>query len=98
MQSSFCKFHSVETALVKVTYDLLIASDSDCLSILVFLDLSAAFDTVDRSLLITRLEAVFGVSDNVLKWIRSYLTHRKHFVTMGGFRSEVGFVKSGVLQ
>ncbi len=98
LQSGFRTFHSVETALVKITNDLQIASDSGCLSILVLLDLSSAFDTVDHILLITCLETVFGVSDTVLEWFRSYLTDRKQFVTLGGFRSEVGFVKSGVPQ
>ncbi len=98
LQSGFRKFHSVETALVKITNDLQIASDSGCLSTLVLLDLSSAFDTVDHILLITRLETVFGVSDTVLEWFRSYLTDRKQCVTLDGFRSEVGFVKSGVPQ
>lgn len=98
LQSGFRKFHSTETALVKVTNYLLIASDSGCLSILILLDLSAAFDTVDHSLLINLLETVFGVSDTALKWFKSYLSDRKQFVVMGGCRSEVGVVKSGVPQ
>ncbi len=95
LQSGFCKFYSTETALVKVTNDLLIASDSGYFSILILLDLSAAFDTVDHLVLITRLETVFGVSDIAL---RCYLSDRKQFVSMGGFRSKISVVQSGVPQ
>ncbi len=98
LQSGFRKLHSTETALVKVTNDLLMAFDSGRLSILILLDLSAAFDTIDHSILIIRLETVFGVSDSALKWFKSYLSDRKQFVVMGGCRSEVGVVYSGVPQ
>ncbi len=96
LQSGFHKLYRTETALVMVTNDLLIASDSGYFSVLILLDLNAAFDTVDHLVLITRLETVFGVSDIALNWFRSYLSDHKQFVSMGVFRSKIGVVQSGV--
>ncbi len=66
--------------------------------ILILLDLSAAFDTVNHIRLLNRLENVFGVSETVLTWFRSYLTDRQQFVYMNGSRSEKGPVRTGVPQ
>ena len=54
-QSAFRKLHSTEIALIRVHNDIAIASDQRRLVILLLLDLSAAFDTVDLCILLSRL-------------------------------------------
>ena len=66
-QSAYRKCHSTETALLHIVNDLLQASDRGCVSFLSLLDLSAAFDTIDHNILITRLLSTFGCSGMVLE-------------------------------
>ncbi len=96
LQSGFCKLHSTETAFFKVTNDLLVAADSGSLSVLILLDLSAAF--VDHSLLLSRLETVCGITDTALNWFKSYLSDRRQFVSLRGCKSNIGSVQFGVPQ
>jgi len=72
--------HSTETTLGKVTNDILLASDSGLVSVLVLLDLSAAFDTIDQSILLQRVEHVIGIKGTALGWFKSYLSDRYQFV------------------
>ncbi len=90
--------HSTETALVKVTNDLLLASDQGCISLLVLLDLSAAFDTIDHDILIDRLQNYTGIQGQALRWFRSYLSDRYHFVYLNGESSHLSPVKYEVTQ
>uniref|UniRef100_A0A3B4T3X5 Reverse transcriptase domain-containing protein n=1 Tax=Seriola dumerili TaxID=41447 RepID=A0A3B4T3X5_SERDU len=97
-QSGFRPHHSTETALIKVINDLHINTDSKKISILVLLDLSAAFDTVDHKILLERLEKWVGLSGPVLKWFNSYLHDRKSYVSISDFSSNKKDVTCGVPQ
>ena len=79
-QSAYRKCHNTETALLRVVNGLLQASDSGCVSILSLLDLSAAFNTIDHSILITSLRSTFGCFGMVLDWFISCLISRTQSV------------------
>ena len=66
--------------LTRINNDLLRAIDDNACVILVLLDLSAAFDTVDHQILLTRLKCRYGVKGNALAWMRSYLSNRFQYV------------------
>ena len=70
MQSAYRKNHSTETALLKVTNDILMDMNSQHAVLLVLLDLSAAFATVDYSALLRRLQTSFGISGAPLDWFK----------------------------
>jgi len=65
-QSAYCKHHSTETALLYIYNHLVNAIGSQKLSFLCLLNLSAAFDTIDHSVLLTRFSSWFGVYGSVL--------------------------------
>jgi len=97
-QSAYRRFHSTETALVRVVNDLLGVIDQGSGSLLSLLDLSAAFDTIDHSILLKRLEVSFGISGKVLDWFRSYLSSRKQMVVIDKHESKHCDLKCGVPQ
>ena len=76
LQSAYRDKHSTETALIKVQNDILSALDAGSSVILLMLDLSAAFDTIDHDILLSRLCNVYGITGDALDWFRSYLTGR----------------------
>ena len=97
-QSSYKQYHSCETALIKVQDDILRAVDSKKCVILVLLDLSAAFDTVDHKKLLSMLGEKLGLCGTTLKWFASYLSDRIQSVIIDGAESDVWKILFGVPQ
>ena len=97
-QSGFRNFHSTETAITRVVNDILLALDKNTSTMLVLLDLSAAFDTIDHSTLLHRLEHYVGFGGTALGWLESYLTDRTQFVHHEGAESKHCKLRFGVPQ
>ena len=76
LQSAYRKGHSTETALLKIKADTDRILDEGDGVLLVMLDLSAAFDTLDHSILLRRLQESVGFKATALKWLKSYLSNR----------------------
>ena len=92
------RFHNTETALLKIFNDLLMAADEKKVTVLVLLDLSAAFDTIDHNILINRLRKTFGFDGTVLEWFRSYLIGRTQSICIDGCTSKPRTLLFGVPQ
>lgn len=75
-QSAYRPFHSTETSLLKLTNDVLCNMEQRKVTLLVAVDLSAAFDTVDHTVLQDILHSRFGIDNTALEWFRSYLADR----------------------
>ena len=75
-QSAYRSFHSTETAVLSVHDTLVRSIDNNQVTLLVLLDLSAAFDTVYHNILLSVLHSRFGVAGVALDWFRSYLSDR----------------------
>ena len=97
-QSAYKIAHSTETSLLKIQSDILMSLDNGKAVVLVFLDMSAAFDTVNHKILLSRLSESFGIKGMALKWFNSYLTNRKHFVAINNAVSSVWDQNVGVPQ
>jgi len=79
-QSAYRAAHSRETALLRIHSDLVAAADAGRISLVAFLDMSAAFDCVDHSILIKRLSTEFGMANSVTDWVASYLSDRQQII------------------
>ena len=82
-QSAYRKQHSTETTLIRLFNNLLVQLDNRQAVYLTLLDLSAAFDTVDYDIYLSRLERSFGVAGGALDWMSSYLHDRSARVKIG---------------
>ena len=97
-QSAYKAHHGTETALLRVNNDILTALDNGEITALILLDLSAAFDTVDHSILLERLQSCIGVGGTALKWCSSYLFGRNQRVCIGDSVSDPVYLNYSVPQ
>lgn len=97
-QSGFRLSHSCETSLLKLYNDLIFAFDHNESSVLVCLDYSSAFDTVDHNLLLHVLENNFYIKNSCLSWFKSYLSNRSAYVSLNHSNSKPISLDFGVPQ
>jgi hypothetical protein len=97
-QSAYKAAHSTETALLRVKNDIAQELGHGRVVLLVLLDMSAAFDTIDHDILVNRLQTEYGIEGCVLNWFNSYLRERSSRVKISGCFSHVHPLNYGVPQ
>ena len=87
-QSAYIKSHSTETTLLSVHDHIIKAMSLQQVTCLTLLDLSAAFDTIDHSILLERLSSWFGITSDALSWIKSFVRVLTYYLSMACLRCE----------
>ena len=97
-QSAYKAQHSTETAMIRIHNDLSHLLDRNMAVLLVLLDLSAAFDTVDHGKLLDTLKTSIGITGRAYNWFVSYLSGRSQSVCVNGELSSTRLIRFGVPQ
>ena len=97
-QSAYRKHHSTESALLNIHNDILLNMAKGSVTALILLDLSAAFDTIDHTILLDRLNVHYSISELALGWFKSYLSGRTHSLKVGNTLSHPAALQYGVPQ
>ena len=96
-QFGFRLNHSTNHALIEITEKIRKACDTGNFACGVYLDLQKAFDTVDHSILLKKLE-YYGVKNTPLRWFQSFLVNRFQYTTVNGAKSITAKISHGVPQ
>ena len=97
-QFGYKKYHSTETLLLKIVNNLLLSCDDNMPSVILLLDLSAAFDTVDHTKLLNILYHEIGLRGKAYTWCKSFLTNRTFRIKIGNSYSLEELLLFGVAQ
>jgi len=84
-------------SLLRFHHDITMTLDNKCTEVLVLLDLSAAFDVINHGIIYERLEHAYGICNDALNWIQSYLNNRTQCVAVGSCISIDKHLNFGVL-
>ena len=96
-QSGFRPNHSTEDVLIRTVEDRRRDVDQGKAIAAVFIDFSKAFDSIEHSLMLTKLQSI-GVNNKALDWFKDYLTNRRQRVVVDGHVSSWSLVQQGVPQ
>ena len=91
------KNHSTQSAALELIDRLMISMDKGRTPFAIFLDFSKAFDTLDHEILLYQLK-YYGIKDKALFLFRNYLTNRRQYTELGGVKSNLSSIKTGVPQ
>ena len=97
-QSAYRPGFSTETALIKITNDILTAIDKNSFTALIMINMSAAFDTINHQTLLSRLSKLYGIKGSVLTWFDSFLKDKHQTVHINNFVSDSFMLTSGSLK
>ena len=97
LQFGFWPHHSTSYALLNLTEAIMKSLDDGNFACGIFVDLLKAFDTVDHSILLSKL-CHYDICGLANKWFESYLANRKQFVSINGFESSTSSITCGVPQ
>ena len=97
-QSAYRKHHSTESVLLNIHNEILLNMAEGSVTALTLLDLSAAFDTIDHTILLDRLNVYYGISELAFGWFKSYLSGRTHLIKVGSTLSHPAVLQYGVPQ
>ena len=97
-QFGYKRHHSCETFLLKLIDDILVSVDSKLGVVVLIIDLSAAFDTVDHTVLLNILQSKFHITGSALLWFKSFLSGRTQRVKIGDSLSAPLAILYGVPQ
>ena len=87
-QFGFQVNNSTHHAILNLTDDILTSFEKGQFTLGVFIDLSKAFDTVNHSILLHKLE-LYGIKDKCLNWFKSYLKDQQQFVSLGRYENNI---------
>ena len=96
-QFGFCSNHSTEHTLISLIETIKKSLDNDEIVCGVFIDLQKIFGTINHEILLEKLND-YGSRSKENNWFCSFLTNRKHYVSLNGFFSQAKIVQCGVPQ